>query len=260
MLQTFTNEDLGEVDVIIIYGKPYFEGNKVAKILGYSNPHAALSRHCKDPGLIFHEVGVKTGTKKDGTIATQKVSKIFIDEGNVYRLTMKSRKPEAIVFEKWVMDEVLPSIRNHGGYANSDKYIQNLIEICTTQQNSIQKLLDDKKKNKAYIDIAKTVVASDNSISIGAFAKLLYSLGIDIGRNRLFDWFRANGYIMKQGEENQPKQIYLDQGLFTTRQYTLNTNEGIKVKITPYITGKGQAYFINKIQGGNSYGYVNSRY
>lgn len=91
------------------------------------------------------------------------------------------------------MDEVLPSIRKYDGYANSDKYLQNLIEICTTQQNSIQKLLDDKQKNKPYIDIAKTVVASDNSISIGAFAKLLYSLGMDIGRNRLFDWFRANG-------------------------------------------------------------------
>ena len=260
MLQTFTNDNLGDIEITLAYGKPYFEGSKVAKILGYSNPHAALSRHCKDPGLIFHEVGVNTGKKRDGSNATQKVSKIFIDEGNVYRLIIKSRKPEAILFERWVMDEVLPSIRESGQYIHTEKHIQNLMNICTTQQQNIEKLLQDKQKSKPYIDIAKTVVASDNSISIGAFAKLLHSLGMDIGRNRLFQWFRVHGYLMKQGAENQPKQIYIDKGLFTTRQYTVNTSEGSTLKITPYITGKGQAYFINKIQGGFNDGYVNSRY
>lgn len=169
---------------------------------------------------------------------------------NVYRLIIKSKKPKAIVFERWVMDEVLPSIRKNGQYVYSEEYIQNLISICITQQESIEKLIEDNKKSKSYMDIAKTVLATDNSISIGAFAKLLHYLGVDIGRNRLFDWFRANGYIMKQGEENQPKQMYIDKGLFTTRQYTINTKDGIKVKITPYITAKGQAYFINKIKGG----------
>lgn len=250
MLKTFTNDHLGEIDVILIDNKPYFEGTKVAKILGYSNPHAAISRHCKDPGLIFHEVEVNTGRKRDGSYAMQKVSKIFIDEGNVYRLIIKSKKPQAIIFERWVMDEVLPSIRKNGEYTYSEKYIKNLISICTIQQENIEKLIADKQKSKPYIDIAKTVLSSDDSISIGAFAKLLNSLGIDIGRNRLFNWFRDNGYIMKQGKENQPKQIYIDKGLFTTRQYSVNTKEGSKINITPYITAKGQAYFIEKINGG----------
>lgn len=259
MLKTFTNDHLGEIDIILINDKPYFDGSKVAKMLGYSNTHAALARHCKDPGLTFREVGVSNGKRKDGSEVIQKVSKIFIDEGNVYRLIIKSKKPESIIFERWIMDEVLPSIRKNGQYIYSEKYIQNLISICTTQQQSIEKLIEGKEKSNQYIDIAKTVIATDNSISIGAFAKLLHSLGVDIGRNRLFDWFRANGYIMKQGEENQPKQIYIDKGLFTTRQYTVNTKEGSKVKITPYITAKGQVYFINKIKGGEFYGYVNGR-
>ena len=111
MLKTFTNDYLGEIDVIIIDNKPYFDGTKVAKMLGYSNPHAAISRHCKDTGLMFREVGVATGKRKDGSEVIQKVSKIFISEGNVYRLIIKSKKPQSIIFEKWVMDEVLPSIR-----------------------------------------------------------------------------------------------------------------------------------------------------
>ena len=252
MVKTFKNNSLGEIDITLINDKPYFEGNKVAKLLGYSNTYAAISRHCKDPGIILREVGVPNGKRKDGSEVIQKVSKIFIDEGNVYRLIIKSKKPEAVAFERWVMDEVLPSIRKSGQYIYSEQYIQNLMSICTRQQENIEKLIDDKEKSKPYIDIAKTVLATDNSISIGAFAKLLNSLGLDIGRNRLFDWFRANGYIMRQGDEQQPIQTYIDRGLFTTKQYVINTKEGCKVRITTYITPKGQHYFMSKIKGENS--------
>ena len=125
-LKVFTNEDFGDILVISIDNKPYFEGVKVAKILGYNNPHAAISRHCKQPGLTFREVGVVTGNKKDGSIANQKVSKIFISEGNLYRLIVKSKKEEAEKFECWVMDEVLPSIRSDGGYVKSDDFFVKL--------------------------------------------------------------------------------------------------------------------------------------
>ena len=248
-LKIFTNEDFGDVAVINIDNKPYFEGVKVAKILGYTNPHAAISRHCKEPGLTFREVGVVTGSKRDGSAIIQKVSKIFIDEGNVYRLIIRSKKAEAEAFEKWIMDEVLPSIRQNGYYVYSEEYIKKLINTCTTQQQNIERLIEDKEKVKPYIDIGKTVLNSDNSISIGAFAKLLHSLGLNIGRNRLFDWFRANGYIMRQGDEQQPVQTYIDRGLFTTKQYVINTKEGCKVRITTYITPKGQHYFMSKIKG-----------
>ena len=102
---------------------------------------------------------------------------------------------------------------------------------------------------KPYINIGQTVAQSDDSISIGAFAKLLNSLGLDIGRNRLFQWFRENGYIMKQNGENQPKQVYIDMGLFKTRQMAITTSEGIAIKVTTYVTGKGQLYFIKKLKG-----------
>lgn len=83
MLKTFKNENLGEIDIILINNKPYFDGTKVAKMLGYSNTHAALARHCNDLELTFREVGVHTGKRKDGSEVIQKVSKIFIK--NIYR-------------------------------------------------------------------------------------------------------------------------------------------------------------------------------
>ena len=52
-------------------------------MLGYSNTHAALARHCNDLELTFREVGVHTGKRKDGSEVIQKVSKIFIK--NIYR-------------------------------------------------------------------------------------------------------------------------------------------------------------------------------
>ena len=90
-VKIFTNEDFGEVAVISIDNKPYFEGVKVAKILGYSNPHAAISRHCKEPGLRFREVGVVTGNRRDGSIVNQAVSKIFISEGKVLKSKIEIR-------------------------------------------------------------------------------------------------------------------------------------------------------------------------
>ena len=248
-IKIFTNEDFGEVAVISIDNKPYFEGVKVAKILGYSNPHAAISRHCKEPGLTFREVGVVTGNRRDGSIVNQAVSKIFISEGNLYRLIVKSKKEEAEKFESWVMDEVLPSIRSEGGYVKDEDFMVKILDSYIKQKTYCEKLINDLNSYKPYINIGQTVAQSDDSISIGAFAKLLNSLGVNIGRNRLFDWFRDNGYIMKQNGENQPKQLYVDMGLFKTRQMAITTSEGIVIKITTYITGKGQLYFIKKLKG-----------
>lgn len=70
----------------------------------------------KAPGVDSIEVGVQTGTKKDGTPAIQKVDMIFISEQNLYKVIMRSDKPQAEPFQDWVCGEVLPTIRKTGGY------------------------------------------------------------------------------------------------------------------------------------------------
>nr|WP_288305811.1 phage antirepressor KilAC domain-containing protein [uncultured Romboutsia sp.] len=248
-LKVFTNEEFGDVAVISIDNKPYFEGIKVARILGYKNPNDAIKRHCKYPGIVFHDTRIQTGRRRDGTESFQIVQRAFISEGNLYRLIVKSKKEEAEKFESWVMDEVLPSIRNDGGYVNDETFLVKVLDSYLKQKTYCEKLINDLNNYKPYINIGQTVAQSDDSISIGAFAKLLNSLGLDIGRNRLFQWFRENGYIMKQNGENQPKQVYIDMGLFKTRQMAITTSEGIAIKVTTYVTGKGQLYFIKKLKG-----------
>lgn len=113
-LTIFQSEQFGTVRTLDEDGKILFCGTDVAKALGYANSRDALRRHCK--GVVKHDIGVQTGMKTDGTPATQKMEMLFITEGDLYRLITHSRLPAAEAFEKWVFDEVLPTIRKTGQY------------------------------------------------------------------------------------------------------------------------------------------------
>ena len=114
MSKEFMNPEFGQLEVVIIDDKEYFAAVDCAKILGYKKPHDAIATHC--PHALKRGVGVQTGTKADGTPAMQIVEKLFIPEGDLYRLIARSKLPAAEKFERWVFDEVLPSIRKHGSY------------------------------------------------------------------------------------------------------------------------------------------------
>ena len=86
--------------------EPWFCANDVCNILGYSNPRDAISKHCKVGGVAKRDTPTKS--------AVQEMT--FINEPNLYRLIIKSRKPEAESFEAWVFEEVLPQIRKTGKY------------------------------------------------------------------------------------------------------------------------------------------------
>ncbi len=112
-LKVFSNTEFGELGVMVIDGKEYFPATQCAKLLGYAKPADAIRNHCKG---VF-----KTETPTNGGI--QKVN--YIPEGDLYRLIVSSKLPAAEKFERWVFDEVLPSIRKNGGYGDID--IQSII-------------------------------------------------------------------------------------------------------------------------------------
>ncbi len=103
-LQIFKNDEFGEVRTVEIEGKPFFCGSDVAKALGYAIPSKAVNTHCK--GVSKMEAPTNGGIQE----------LLFIPEGDLYRLIVSSKLPTAEKFERWVFDEVLPSIRKHGGY------------------------------------------------------------------------------------------------------------------------------------------------
>lgn len=264
-MEIFKSEEFGELRVIVINDKEYFDAITSAKVLGYSNPHDAIKRHCRKEGVAFHEVGVKTGVHRNGDPAIQFVNKKFIDEGNLYRLIIKSKLKNAKKFEKWVFEQVLPTIRKHGAYMN-DNIIEKVLDDPNFLSRLVEKLSDEKSKryeaerkvdllkenitaNKPYVDFSKTVSNVEGAISIGSFAKLLNNNYIKIGRNRLYHWFRENGYFIKNGKEkNNPKQRYIDMGFFRVTERVVQTENGDKLIITPLITGKGQMYFMKMIE------------
>ncbi|AHG75387.1 hypothetical protein X808_8640 [Mannheimia varigena USDA-ARS-USMARC-1296] len=84
----------------------WFCGSDVCSILGYTNSRKALQDHCKEAGVTKRYISHSSGRKEA----------IFINEPNLYRLIIKSRKPEAEKFEAWVFEEVLPQIRKTGKY------------------------------------------------------------------------------------------------------------------------------------------------
>ena len=113
-LQVFYHDQFGDVRIIEENGKVLFCGKDVAKALGYAKPRNAINTHCR--GALKRGVGVQTGVKADGSPAIQHIEAIFIPEGDLYRLITHSKLPAAERFEKWVFDEVLPTIRKTGGY------------------------------------------------------------------------------------------------------------------------------------------------
>ena len=95
---------------------------------------------------------------------------------------------------------------------------------------------------------ADGVSASKQSILVGELAKLLCQNGVDIGPNRLFDWLRANGYLIRRNgtDRNMPTQRAVEMGLFEIKESTVVHSDGhTTINKTPKVTGKGQVYFVN---------------
>ncbi|AYK05295.1 MULTISPECIES: phage antirepressor [Brevibacillus] len=251
-VQLFRHPAFGEVEVIVIEGKEWFGATQTAKALGYSNPHDALSKHCRKEGVAKREVLTNGGMQQMK----------FISEGNLYRLITKSKLPTAEQFESWVFDEVLPSIRKHGAYMTPEtieKTLSNpdfIIGLATKLKEEQQARMDAEKlieSQRHKVVFAEAVEVSTNSILVKDLATLLKQKGINIGQNRLFSWLRDNGYICKKKGDmyNKPTQRSLELGLLELKTHVRTGSNGeLKTEYTPKVTGKGQVYFINKFKGG----------
>jgi prophage antirepressor-like protein len=146
-LQIFNSGEFGEIRTIEIDGKPYFVGTDVAKALGYNNPRDAVSRHCK--GVVKHDTPTSSGI--------QLMS--YINEGDLYRLIMKSKLPSAEKFESWVMDEVLPTIRKTGSYRKPLTTVEQIQVIATGFLDHEERL--NRLENTMTIDYAQQEAIRD---------------------------------------------------------------------------------------------------
>jgi len=252
-LQLFKNTEFGELNILVKDGKELFPATDCARILGYSNPYDAISRHCK--GCVKHE-GVSFTTNQYGAITEQITEINYISEGDLYRLIVRSNLPSADKFERWIFDEVLPSIRKHGAYmtpaiieealVNPDILIR-LATILKEEQEKNKALTAKIEEDKEFTKFAKEISISSKSVDTDEYSKICCNSGIKIGRVKLYKWFRENGYVLKNS--CIPAQKYINDGLFQLEEKTRRGKQG---EIIPYfktsITGKGQIYFLDKLK------------
>lgn len=156
-LQVFNNDVFGEVRFVEVDSKTYAVANDIAKSLGYSSPKDAIARHCK--GAIKHRYLTNGG---------QQEIKV-IPEGDIYRLIVKSKLPEAEKFEQWVFEEVLPTIRKTGGFiSNDDMFINTYLPFADDQTKLLFKgTLETVRKQNELIKYQQKEIEHKEDVIIG---------------------------------------------------------------------------------------------
>lgn len=229
-------------------GEPWFVLKDCMSILDLGNPTETVK--------MFDEDEFSTAEVIDSIGRRQQA--YIISEPGLYRLVMRSRKPEAKEFQRWVTHEVLPAIRKTGGYIPTSETDDDMTILAKavmigqrTMEAQKQKIAEQQTRIvelEPKARFADAVAASDGTCLVGELAKMLRQNGMDIGQNRLFRLLQADGYLGKSGSNrNVPTQRAMDLGLFRIKETTVTHADGhTTVSRTPKVTGKGQRYFIDR--------------
>ena len=242
-LQIFKYQDK-QIRTVERDGEPWWVLKDVCEVLEISNPTVTASRLDADEVTKFDLGGLSGETN-------------IINEAGLYNVILRSDKPQAKPFRRWVTNEVLPTIRKTGGYvANDDLFLNTYFPsadeatklFVRTSLESFRRLNSQIAEMKPKALFADAVEASETSILIGDLAKLIKQNGVDIGQKRLFAWLRGHGYLIKSGTSaNTPTQKSMELGLFEVKERTINNPDGsVRITRTTKVTGKGQTYFVNK--------------
>lgn len=250
IIKTFGSK---EIRTVIVDDEPYWVGKDVCETLGYSNESDAMNRHCK--GVVKRYPLQTPGGVQDVRI---------IPESDLLRLIVGSKLPEAAKFERWIFEDVLPSIRKHGGYLTPAK-----IEEALLNPDTLIRLATDLKEERAkrlsaetkLIEQAPKVLFADavsetkGCILIRSMAKILDQNGYPTGERRFFATLRQDGYLCKSGQStNEPTQYAMNMGLFRLKETAISHSDGrVTTNITAKVTGKGQVFFVKKYLGRNAW-------
>ena len=262
-LKVFENQEFGRVRVQEVNGEPWLVGKDVCEIFGDTNHNRSLAR-VEDEDKRVVEIKDNLGRTQNAVainesglyallfaMQPQKANKD--GESDAYPIETQNRIEKLKKFKRWVTSEVLPSIRKHGMYA-TDELLANpdfaikVFEELKNEREEKKKLQQTLESQKPKVLFAESVETSKSSILVGDLSKLIKQNWHDIGQNRLFDWLRDNGYLIKGGEsKNMPTQMAMELGLFEVKERAIDNPDGsVRVTRTTKVTGKGQIYFINK--------------
>lgn len=221
----FTFDSL-PVRVVDQDGEPWFVAADVAKVLGYSNPRKAIGDHCK--GVT------KRDTPTPGGI--QQLS--FIPERDVYRLIMRSKLPAAERFEEWVVSEVLPSIRRHGGYITGQddaadpevimaKALQVAQSVIERKARELDQARHQIEEAKPKVEVYDRISAATGAMTLTAAAKAM-----GIGPRKLINAMLSDRILYRQGGNLLAYQQHIDVGRFVVKLGEANGHAYAHLKVT----------------------------
>ncbi len=222
-------------------GEPWFVAADIARALGYNDADQAIRRHCK---------GV-TKAPVETTGGMQRAS--IIPERDVYRLVMRSKLESAERFEEWVVGEVLPSIRKHGGYIAGQE--QDAPELIMAKALMVAQSVIDRKSqelaaaqqtiaaNAPAVAFAGLVAEDDKGVLLGNFAK-----AIGFGPRKIFPLLHELRILIRGGNRhNLPFHEYLDRGYFKVVEKPYNANGETRINFITHVTGKGQQWLTRRL-------------
>lgn len=269
-IQLFNNPEFGELRTIKDENnKVWFSLNDVMKPLGLTHV-TRLRNRLSDDGCTSSTVGVQTGRKSDGSPAIQQVEMIFIDEPNLYRCIFQSRKQEAEKFQDWVFEEVLPSIRNAGGYMVSKEddtpevlMARALLLAKDTMERQSKELEKERQRRldieqqrnilegqKQIIEEANTILAPKakytDEVLQSTSTFTLTQIALDLGLRSvhvLTGLLSDKGLMYRQSGQWLPTAKVADKKYFTTRTYHyVKSNGTVATSISTVITEKGRMF------------------
>lgn len=238
-------------NAVIVDNEPWFVATDLGDTIGLANVASSVA------ALDDDEKGIHTMDTLGG-----EQQKLIVSEAGLYSLILRSRKPEAKAFKRWVTHEVLPSIRKRGGYLTPEAtekaltdpdFIIRLATELKAERAKRAEIEAQQQADRPKVLFADAVAASQTSILIGDLAKILRQNGVDMGQKRLFEALRNDGYLIsrKGSDWNSPTQRAMEMGIFEVKETAITHSDGhVTISKTTKVTGKGQAYFIARFLDG----------
>lgn len=243
IIKIFENEKFGQIRTITKDGEPWFVLADVCRALEIRNSRMVAGRLDRDE--LMSVKLTSGGQRREMTV---------INESGLYAVIIRSDKPQAQSFRKWLTSEVIPTIRRTGGYvSNEEMFIENYLpfldepyrDLFRLQMTAIEKLNERIRHDQPLVEFANQVAETDNLIDMNAMAKLAADEHFKIGRTRLFRWLKYMGILMSN---NLPYQQFIDRGYFAVKESVFEVDGMKKTYQQTLVTGKGQHYVINLLK------------
>ena len=216
---------------------PLFIAKEVTEILGYRTASDAVRILDEDEKLI-----------RTLCVAGQNRDVNLITESGLYSLILRSKKPEAKAFKKWVTSEVIPSIRKTGSYSNTPQFnipqtYPEALKLAYEQSVQIEQQKKVINTQQHYVNFAERCF-DENLEDVSSISETAKKLDLPYGSKTLYKVLRFYGMLTKNNKDrNEPKQEFVNRGYFLLKQTSYENKEGKQfINNVVYVTQKGLAY------------------